>query len=157
GDLPPKWHVVSSDTMVCMETAKSLLRLDALSVTPVPFLHTGLPAALCDGGGAAPGALRRHAEDPESGVREYGLQALSEVIRSRGGGATMDVVIVIGHAVALAAIALELAELRQLKATEILLDVEQGECTALKVSQSEAAYLGGSAGAESTRAAPAEE
>ncbi|CAK0883274.1 unnamed protein product, partial [Prorocentrum cordatum] len=114
-----------------MDTARSLLRLDALSVTPVPFLRSGLPAAAraldvdfpCDGGG-----------DAESGVREYGVQALCEIL------GTMQ----------------HLAEIRQLKATEVLLDTEQGECTALKVSQVEVSYLGGSGGIQGISAAAME-
>jgi len=40
-----------------------------------------------------------------------------------------------------------------LKATEVLLDTEQGECTTLKVSQFEADYIGGPEGTEGIHAA----
>lgn len=147
----PGRFVASSPAPRCLETATALLSMRALHIAPVPYIQDGLSAKspafsrLWGKLGNAP--LRDYLQADTEGVvmtfARLALRELYELLPPASGQDCGDIttVLVFGHAVGLAAIALELAELRGIAATDAILDARQAEATAFKVSLREAAYL----------------
>lgn len=146
----PGRFVASSPAARCLETATELLSMRALHIAPVPYIHDGLSnkspgfSRLCDELGNRP--LREYLEaDGDGVVRGYSRAALRDLYELLPPAASdsyeITSVLVFGHAPGLAAIALELAELRGIEPREAILDACQAEATAFKVSLHEAAYL----------------